>query len=92
MRDYTAFHEFRMKIKGEWWTIKFCSPDDVNEAGREAGIPVQSKSLTNRAAYTVLVSWPPSDEIGMSFPHLMQALIYEVVSNVLLLDNDPLGR
>ena len=93
VRDYTGEHEFRTKIRGEWWTFKFTSPDNVNEAGRDAGLPVQAKALTLRAKYLVLISWPPTEaELGMTFEHLMSSLIYEVVSNVCLLDNDPKGR
>ena len=80
------------------FTLILASPDEVNEAGRNAGLPVQAVSLTDAAGNKIWLSWPPKKkgdpdfEYGMDVRSLHAALGYEILSNLLHRDYDPLGR
>mgnify|MGYP001571122713 FL=1 len=91
---YPAIFERKLEF-----TLRLCSPDVVNEYGREeAKLPVQAKALTHNIRDLVMVSWPPKKkgdpdfEYGMTFDDLCRSLGYEILSNVCHLDTDPKGR
>lgn len=78
-------------------TLKLCSPDDLNEIGRNLNLPVQAASLYDNLSNTIYLAWPPTIrgtpayEYGMDAYVLLHALGYEI-TNLLHLDTDPLGR
>ena len=75
------------------FTLRLCSADDVNAAGRDLGLPVQAVAFTNPAGNTIYLSWPPNPhEYGYGVRSLQAALGYEILSNLLHLDYDPLGQ
>lgn len=90
---YPAIFEKKLDL-----TLRLCSPDVVNEYGRDHGLPVQAKALTHNIRGVVLVSWPPTKrgdadfEYGMDLDSLYRSLGYEILSNVCRLDTDPKGR
>lgn len=89
------------------FTIALCSPDTVNEIGRDSGLPVQAGALTHGPSRTIYLRWPPiatyitvngvrtinpKYEYGMDMASIERALGYELLSNLLHRDYDPRGR
>ena len=84
--------------------LVLCSPDTINEIGRDAGLPIQAGALTDRKAGKLYLRWPPAEpfnqdgsrnpvfEYGMRLKDIERALGYELLSNWLLRENDPRGR
>ena len=87
--------------------LVLCSPDTVNEIGRDAGLPVQAGALTDGKAHRVYLRWPPVEryieqdggkvpnpdfEYGMDRRSIEASLGYEILSNVTHRDTDPRGR
>ena len=66
--------------------LKLCTPDDVNEIGRNAGLPLQAVSLT--FGNVVILSWPPGDAYGYRKADLYRDLGKELIENVLKLTID----
>lgn len=91
---YQALHVHQVPA----FELVLVDPDTLNEIGRDKGLPVQAGAITDTLANRIYLRWPPIDrhdptfEYGMDKASIERALGYEVLSNLLHLDTDPLGR
>lgn len=82
-----------MDAKWVAFTLILASADEVNEKCRDAGIPVQAVSFTDTIENKIWLSWPPNPkEYGYGVRSLEAALGYEILSNLLHQQMDPLGE